>query len=156
MSVRHSGINRSDHFHVVGACTDLLTAPQSQNVTLGDTARFSCGGTGTILSWSINQVTLNETLVSHLGISHSEFKTDGAVFSNISIPANEGFNNSEVYCTVYKTSLVNRQSNTAILRVQGALSFLLYNTFHKVDRVHRKVSASWVHFALRQISSQYR
>lgn len=100
-------------------CVALLTAPQNQNVSLGDAARFSCGGTGILLSWFIDQLTLNENIISDRGISHSELTVDGAVFSNISLPANVPNNNSEVYCVVYATSTINRQSMTAVMRVQG-------------------------------------
>lgn len=94
-------------------------SPASQNLALGDTARFSCAGTGVLLSWFINQQILNGNLITSLGINHTEWTADGAQHSNITLPATASNNNSEVYCVVYQNSIVNVQSDTAVLRVQG-------------------------------------
>ncbi len=101
----------------------------SQNTTDGSPASFVCGGTGNIVSWSVNNVALNASYAIQLGVSHQTNTSDPCtIVSNITFNGSAKINNSAIHCVITSGGFNTVQSAAVFLGVQGALYNYSYNS----------------------------
>ena len=89
--------------------------PASVNATVGSTAIFTCSISTGLFGWEINRIPRPELTTTDITTSD-----DGNTYF-LHILATEEHNNTNVTCSVYTRGVGLRESDPAVLRVQGML-----------------------------------
>ena len=101
--------------------SEILVAPESRVVFLGQLAEFTCETVGGTLAWIVNgtQREVHPAEIRRDLIVSETIADDDTTMENLTIPARAEYNGTRVQCFVGIFGGSKVQSENAIMRIQG-------------------------------------
>ena len=101
---------------------EITVHPQSVNTTINSTVSFRCEATSAVaISFEVNDISAAKPNVISRGFTLQSESLNGSVLTRVLIAiAFEDNNNTNISCTAFGSPM-NKDSDIAVLRIQGEL-----------------------------------
>ena len=116
---------------------EILVAPESRNVFLGQSAEFTCETVGGTLSWVVNgtQREIHPPDIRRDLVNSETVDDGGSTLGTLNIPARAEYNGTRVQCAVF-TFGGSDQSENVTMTIQGialaSLEVVVWAAGHKM------------------------
>ena len=101
---------------------EITVHPQSVNTTINSTVSFTCEATSAVaITFEVNNISAASPNVTSRGFTLQSESLNGGVLTRVLIAiAFEDNNNTNISCTAFGSPM-NKDSDIAVLRIQGEL-----------------------------------